>query len=123
MPRKIGTYRHIPGDGSPEPEDLPGQEPPHEADAVRRLVVARDGDVDKLKHFIIEVLAFSQKLIEEGALQAATCEDQTQCTGSGFAKGKNCEKSLLFLPLRDFDFLSFILLRCTGTSVRLNYAR
>jgi hypothetical protein len=57
--RKTGTYRHIPGDGSPEPEDLPGQEPPHEADAVRRLVVARDGDVDELKQFVIEVLAFS----------------------------------------------------------------
>jgi hypothetical protein len=57
---KIGTYRHIPGDGSPEPEDLPGQEPPHEADAVRRLVVARDGDVDELKQFITDVLALSQ---------------------------------------------------------------
>jgi hypothetical protein len=45
---------------------------------VRRLVVARDGDVDELKQFIMEVLAFSQKSIEEGALQAATCEDQTQ---------------------------------------------
>jgi hypothetical protein len=60
---------------------------------VRRLVVARDGDVDKLKQLIIEALAFSQKSIEEGALQAATCENQTQCPGSGFAKSKNYEKS------------------------------
>jgi hypothetical protein len=60
MTGKIGTYRHIPGDGSPEPENLPGQEPPHEADAVRRLVVARDGDVDELKQFIIDVSALSK---------------------------------------------------------------
>ncbi len=80
--KMVPTYRHIPGDGSPEPEDLPGQEPPHEADAVRRLVVARDGDVDELKQFINEVLAFSQ-LIEEGELHAATCEYQIQCSGCG----------------------------------------
>jgi hypothetical protein len=96
MTRKIGTYRHIPGDGSPEPENLPGQEPPHEADAVRRLVVARDGDVDELKQFIIDVLGFDQKRIKEGALQAATCEDQIQCTGSGFAKSKNCENLIFY---------------------------
>merc|ERR1719391_1152591 len=40
--------RHVPGDGSPEPEDLPGQEPPHQTDAVGGLVVARDGNVHKL---------------------------------------------------------------------------
>ena len=42
------TYGHSPGDGSPEPLDLPGQHPPHQTDAVGALVVAGDGNIDKL---------------------------------------------------------------------------
>ena len=44
----VDTYGHSPGDGSPEPLDLPGQHPPHEPDAVGALVVAGDGDIDEL---------------------------------------------------------------------------
>ena len=44
----MDTYGHSPGDGSPEPLDLPGQHPPHEPDAVGALVVAGDGNVDEL---------------------------------------------------------------------------
>merc|ERR1712243_510152 len=40
--------RHIPGDGTPEPENLPGQEPPHETDGWRRLVVAGNSHVNEL---------------------------------------------------------------------------
>ena len=39
---------NLPGDGSPQPEHFPGEEPPHESDGCSGLVVARDGDVDKL---------------------------------------------------------------------------
>merc|ERR1719445_1314713 len=40
--------RHIPGDGTPEPENLPGQEPPHKPDGWRRLIVARNSHVNEL---------------------------------------------------------------------------
>merc|ERR1719153_949703 len=40
--------RGVPGDGPPQPQHLPGQHPPHEADAVGALVVAGHGDVDEL---------------------------------------------------------------------------
>ena len=45
---KVNTYGHIPADGAPQPQHLPGQEPPHEANALGALVVAGHGDVDEL---------------------------------------------------------------------------
>lgn len=42
------TYGHSSGDGSSESEDLSGQHPPHQTNAVGALVVAGDGDVNKL---------------------------------------------------------------------------
>ena len=38
----------VSGDRPPQPEHLPGQQPPHQPDAVGALVVARHGDVDEL---------------------------------------------------------------------------
>ena len=47
---KLSIYlpRGVPGDGPPQPQHLPGQHPPHQADAVGALVVAGHGDVDEL---------------------------------------------------------------------------
>ena len=47
---KLNNYlpRGVPGDGPPQPQHLPGQHPPHQADAVGALVVAGHGDVDEL---------------------------------------------------------------------------
>ena len=44
----VNTYGHSPGDGSPQPKDLPGQHPPHQTDAVGALVVAGNGNIDEL---------------------------------------------------------------------------
>merc|ERR1719312_382423 len=40
--------RHVPRDRTPEPKNLPGQEPPHETDGWRRLVVAGNSHVNEL---------------------------------------------------------------------------
>ena len=45
----MDAHRHVPGDGSPEPEDLPGQEPLYQPDAVGGLVSAWDGNVHELE--------------------------------------------------------------------------
>ena len=46
------TTSYLPGqlsrDRAPQPEHLPGQQPPHQSNAVGALVVARHGDVDEL---------------------------------------------------------------------------
>merc|ERR1719367_1196861 len=40
--------RHVAADGAPQPQHLPRQQPPHQANALWRLVVARNRDVDEL---------------------------------------------------------------------------
>ena len=42
------TYRHSSRDGSSQSENLSGQHPPHQSNAVGALVVAGNGDVNKL---------------------------------------------------------------------------
>ena len=42
------VYLAVPGDGSPEAEDLPGQQPPHQTGAVGGLSVAGDSNVNEL---------------------------------------------------------------------------
>ena len=42
------TYWHSSADGSSQSENLSGQHPPHQTNAVGRLVVAGDGDVHEL---------------------------------------------------------------------------
>merc|ERR1719233_2462726 len=38
----------VPGDGAPQPENLSGEHPPHQADGLCGLVVARDCNIDEL---------------------------------------------------------------------------
>merc|ERR1719206_507941 len=40
--------RHIPADGTPQPQDLPCQHPPHQTQALRALIIARNGNVNEL---------------------------------------------------------------------------
>ena len=42
------TYRHASADNSSESEHLSGQHPPHQTNAVGRLVVAGNGNVNEL---------------------------------------------------------------------------
>merc|ERR1719483_518313 len=39
---------HVSGDGPPQPQHLPGKEPPHQTNGLGGLVVARDRDINEL---------------------------------------------------------------------------